>query len=155
MQYRSLNLLVRRVRVNNEIAAMVAEKEFHRSRWWAYKWLKRFDKLGLDGLKDKHRSSRPSEVSEETFAEIRRELSENSSGWKAKEIMNIIHERTGVRYHEVHVYRLLHNKWRFKPKIPRKRFVNIASQKKRKNSSKKCGGNNLKYPRRIYRSSRG
>ena len=26
-------LLVRRVRVNNEIAAMVAEKEFHRSRW--------------------------------------------------------------------------------------------------------------------------
>jgi putative transposase len=111
-------LLVRRVRVNNEIAAMVAEKEFHRSRWgWAYKWLKRFDKLGLDGLKDKHRSGRPSEVSEETFAEIRRELSENSSGWKAKEIMNIIiHERTGVRYHEVHhVYRLLH-KWGFKPK---------------------------------------
>ena len=67
---------------------MVAEKEFHRSRWWwAYKWLKRFDKLGLDGLKDKHRSGRPSEVSEETFAEIRRELSENSSVWKAKEIM--------------------------------------------------------------------
>ena len=111
-------LLVRRVsRVNNEIAAMVAEKEFHRSRWWwAYKWLKRFDKLGLDGLKDKHRSGRPSEVSEETCADIRRELSENSFGWKAKEIMNIIiHQRTGVRYHEVHVYRLLH-KWGFKPK---------------------------------------
>jgi transposase len=111
-------LLVRRVsRVNNEIAAMVAEKEFHRSRWWwAYKWLKRFDKLGLDGLKDKHLSGRPSEVSEETCADIRRELSENSFGWKAKEIMNIIiHQRTGVRYHEVHVYRLLH-KWGFKPK---------------------------------------
>jgi|SRR5215210_995183 putative transposase len=128
-------LLVRRVRVNNEIAAMVAEKEFHRSRWWAYKWLKRFDKLGLDGLKDKHRSGRPSEVSEETFAEIRRELSENSSGWKAKEIMNIIHERTGVRYHEVHVYRLLH-KWGFKPKIPRKRFVNIASKEEKEQFKK-------------------
>ena len=43
-------LLVRYVRIDNEIAAMVAEKEFHRSRWWAYKWLKRFDKIGLDRL---------------------------------------------------------------------------------------------------------
>ena len=34
----------------------------------SYKWLKRFEKLGLDGLKDKHLSARPSEVSEETFA---------------------------------------------------------------------------------------
>jgi transposase len=25
-----------------------AEKEFHRSRWWAYKWLKRFDNEGLN-----------------------------------------------------------------------------------------------------------
>jgi CubicO group peptidase (beta-lactamase class C family) len=54
--------------------------------------LKRFDKLGLDGLKDKHRSGRPSEVSEETFAEIRRELSENSSGWKAYSYGNISDE---------------------------------------------------------------
>ena len=51
-------LLVRRVRVDDEEAASVAEKEFHRSRWWAYKWLKRFDKSGLDGLKDLHRSGR-------------------------------------------------------------------------------------------------
>ena len=62
--------------------------------------MKRFDKLGLDGLKDnKHRSDRPSEVSEETFAEIRRELSENSSRWKAKEeIMNIIIHPPKNRY---------------------------------------------------------
>lgn len=83
-------LLVRRVRIDNEEAASVAEKEFHRSRWWAYKWLKRFDESGLDGLKDLPRSGRPPEVSEETFAEIRRELSENPSGWKVKEIMNMI-----------------------------------------------------------------
>ena len=145
-------LLVRRVRVNNEIAAMVAEKEFHRSRWWAYKWLKRFDKLGLDGLKDKHRSGRPSEVSEEIFAEIRRQLSENSSGWKAKEIMNIIHERTGVRYHEVHVYIDCYINGDLNQRFL-ERGLSILHQKKRKNSSKKCGGNNLKYPRRIYRSS--
>jgi transposase len=99
-------LLVRRVREDNEQAARVAEEEFHRSSWWAYKWLKRFDKSGLGGLKDLPRSGRPPEVPEEKFAQIRRELSENPSAWKAKEIMNIIYEKAGVRYHEVHVYRL-------------------------------------------------
>jgi len=82
-------LLVRCVRVDYKEAASIAENEFHRSRWWAYKWLKRFDKSGLEGLKDIHRSGRPPEVSEEIFSEIRSELSENPSGWKAKEIMNI------------------------------------------------------------------
>jgi putative transposase len=120
-------LLVRRVRGDKKEASNVAEKEFHRSRWWAYKWLKRFDNIGLDGLKNKHRSGRPPEVSEETSAMIRRELSENQSGWMAKEVMNLIHERTGVKYHEVHIYRLLH-RWGFSPKVPRMRFVNAASK---------------------------
>ena len=126
--------------------ASVAEKEFHRSRWWAYKWLKRFDKSGLDGLKDLHRSgSRPPEVSEEIFSEIKRELSENPAGWKAKEIMNIIYQITGVRYHhEVHIYRLLH-KWGFKPKKYHKGDLSTLHQKKRKESSKKDEGDNLEH----------
>lgn len=127
--------LVRRVRVDNKEAASTAENEFHRSRWWAYKWLKRFDESDLDGLKDQPRSGRPAEVSEETFAEIRRELSENPSGWKVKEIMNMIYKKAGVRYHEVHIYRLLH-KWGFKPKVPQKRFVNIASKKEKEQFKK-------------------
>ncbi len=36
-------LLVRLVRGDKKEAASIAEKEFHRSRCWAYKWLKRFD----------------------------------------------------------------------------------------------------------------
>jgi transposase len=129
-------LLVRCVRVDYKEAASIAENEFHRSRWWAYKWLKRFDKSGLEGLKDLHRSGRPPEVSEEIFSEIRSELSENPSGWKAKEIMNIIYQRTGVRYHEVHVYRLLH-KWGFKPKVPQRRFVNTASKEEKEQFKKR------------------
>lgn len=120
-------LLTRRVRIDKKEAASVAEKELHRSRWWAYKWLKRFDNVGLEGLRNKHRSGRPPVVSEETSTMIRRELSENKSGWMAKEVMNLIYERTGVKYHEVHIYRLLH-RWGFSPKVPQMRFVNTASK---------------------------
>jgi transposase len=131
-------LLIRRVRKDKEEAASVAEKELHRSRWWAYKWLKRYDNNGLDGLKNKHRSGRPSEVSEETFTTIRSELSQNQSGWMAKEVMNLIHERTGIKYHEVHVYRLLH-RWGFSPKVPGVRFINAASKQDKSRFRKRQG----------------
>lgn len=132
-------LLVTRVRTDKEEASSVAEKEFHRSRWWAYKWLKRFDNAGLKGLKNKHRSGRPPEVSEETSIRIRGELSENQSGWMAKEVMNLIYERTGVKYHEVHIYRLLH-KWGFSPKVPTMRFVNAASKQDKNKFRKRQEG---------------
>ncbi len=44
---------------------------------------------------------------------------------QAKQIMDIIYKKTGVRYHEVHIYRLLH-KWGVSSKVPQKRFVNTA-----------------------------
>jgi transposase len=128
-------LLVRRVLVDNEQTARVAEKEFRRSRWWAYKWMKRYAESGLEGLKNLPRTGRHPQVSGQGFAEIKRELSENLAGWKAKEIMNIIYDKTGIRYHEVQIYRLLH-KWGFIPKVPRKRFVNTASSKEKKQFKK-------------------
>ena len=116
-------LLVRRIMSDGQDIRMVSKEELHRSIAWAYKWLRRFDKEGLEGLNDKPRSGRPPDVPQEKLSKIRMKLSENPSGWKAKEIMDIIHRKTGVKYHEVHVYRLLH-KWGFDPKVPRKRFVN-------------------------------
>ena len=132
-------LLITRVRLDKNEASGVAEKEFHRSRWWAYKWLKRFDNAGLKGLGNRHRSGRPPEVSDETSAIIRKELSENQSGWMAKEVMNLIYERTGVKYHEVHIYRLLH-RWGFSPKVPRMKFVNAASQQEKNKFRKRQEG---------------
>lgn len=127
-------LLVRRI-ISDGQDIEVVSKELHRSRAWAYKWFRIFDKEGLDGLKDRHRTGRPPSVPQEKLLEITRELSDNPLGWKAKEIMNIIHKRTGVRYHEVHIYRLLH-KWGFSPKVPRKRFINVASKKEKKEFKK-------------------
>ena len=78
-------LLITRVRLDKNEASNVAEKEFHRSRWWAYKWLKRFDNAGLRGLENRHRSGRPPEVSDETSAIIRKELSKiTQDGWLRK-----------------------------------------------------------------------
>ena len=131
-------LLVRRVRADGKNIENVAKNELHRSRAWAYKWLKRFNSNGLNGLKDQPRNGRPPEVSEEKMLKIRKELSNNPSGWQAKEVMNMIYQKTGVLYHEVHIYRLLH-KWGFSPKVPKK-DLSLMHQRKEKNDSKKSTG---------------
>ena len=123
-------LLVKRVKINKQEAASVAEHELNRSRWWAYKWLHRFDKDGLDGLKDQPRSGRPPDVPKGVMIKIKQELAESNTGWDFRQVMDLIYKKTGVRYHEVHIYRLLH-KWGFKSKVPQKRFVNTASAKEK------------------------
>lgn len=129
-------LLIRRIISDGQDIRMVSKQELHRSIAWAYKWLKRFDNEGLEGLENKPRSGRPPDVPQEKLSKIRTELYENPSGWKAKEIMDIIHRKTGIRYHEVHIYRLLH-KWGFSPKVPRKKFVNTASNEEKKQFQKR------------------
>ena len=123
-------LLVKRVKIDKQEAASVAEHELNRSRWWAYKWLHRFDKDGLDGLKDQPRSGRPPDVPKGVMIKIKQELAESNTGWDFRQVMDLIYKKTGVRYHEVHIYRLLH-KWGFKSKVPKKRFVNTASVKEK------------------------
>ena len=90
------------------------------------------------GLKNLPRTGRPPQISGQKFAEIKRELSENLAGWRAKEVMNIIYEKTGVRYHEVHIYRLLH-KWGFGDKVPEEEFVTPALNKEKKRFKKRPG----------------
>jgi putative transposase len=141
-------LLVRRVRIEGQEASKIAERELHKSRWWAYKWLSRFDKNGIEGLKDQPRSGRPPLISEKKMLKIKQEITENTSGWQAKQVMDLIYKKTGVRYHEVHIYRLLH-KWGFSAKVPMKRFVNTSS-KEEKESFKK---GYKKYSRKPQKDS--
>ena len=47
-----------------------------------------------------------------------------------RQVMDIIKKRTGIKYHEVHIYRLLH-KWGFTVKVPMKRFVRTASKEEK------------------------
>ena len=127
--------LVRRIVEDKQHIVNVA-KELHRCRAWAYKWYKRYDDDGLQGLKDKTRSGRPTDVPKDVMIKIRQELEDSKTGWDfLRQVMDLIYRKTGVRYHEVHIYRLLH-KWGFKPKVPQKRFVNTASIKDKKKFKK-------------------
>ncbi|HJR46958.1 MAG TPA: helix-turn-helix domain-containing protein [Nitrososphaeraceae archaeon] len=100
-------LLIIRVSYDKQHSEAVAS-ELHKSRAWAYKWYKRYNEEGLEGLRDKPRSGRPSFMDEEEIGKIRTELSTSNTGWDAKEVMDLIKKKTGVKYHEDHIRRLLY-----------------------------------------------
>ena len=127
-------LLVRLIVLDKKHIEDIAQ-ELHRCRAWAYKWYKRYKDNGLDGLKDKVKTGRPPDVPKDVMVKIRKELADNNTGWDFRQVMDLIYRKTGVRYHEIHIYRLLH-KWGFKPKVPQKRFVNTASDKEKKRFKK-------------------
>ena len=127
-------LLVIRIVIDKQHIESVAS-ELHKSRAWAYKWYKRYSDEGLEGLRDKPRSGRPPFMDEEKIMKIRTELSTSKTGWDTKEVMDIIKKKTGVKYHEVHIRRLLH-RWGFSQKMPQKRFVRRASEQERKDFKK-------------------
>jgi len=127
-------LLVIRISSDKQHIESVA-RELHRARSWAYKWYKRYGDEGLEGLRDRQRSGKPSVIPKEEMDKIKQELSDSNTGWDFREVMNLIQKRTGVRYHEVHIRKLLH-KWGFKSKVSQKRFVRTASQKEKKGFKK-------------------
>ena len=91
-------LLVIRVKFDGQEASKVAERELHKTRWWAYKWLNRFDKLDKEGLKDQPRSGRPLPlIQQKKMLKIKQEICENPScGWQVKQIIDIIYKKTEV-----------------------------------------------------------
>lgn len=128
-------LLIVRIFSDKEHIESVA-KEMHRSRAWAYKWYKRYNDEGLAGLGDKPRSGRPSFMDEEDIIKIRQELSASNTGWDTKQVMDLIQKKTaGIKYHEDHIRRLLHQ-WGFSLKAPEKKFVKRASEKEVKHFKK-------------------
>jgi putative transposase len=99
-------LLVLNVIYYGMIAAHVAT-DLHRNRDWACVWLKRYDEEGLEELKNKPRTGRPSELSEEITYQIKKELKESNQGWTTKQVEEMIIEKSGIKYHYTHIYRIL------------------------------------------------
>lgn len=130
-------LLILKVKNDGMIPARAA-RELHRSRTWASDWLKRYQEEGVDGLKDRSKSGRPTQIPKEVAVRIRNELLGSKQGWTTKQVRDIIFREGGVRYHCTHIYRILH-KWGFKQKVPRKVHVNTASKEEKDDFKKEPG----------------
>ena len=60
------------------------------------------------------------------WKKIKKELKESNQGWTTKQVEALIINKSGIKYHYIHIYRIL-RKWGFKQKVPRKVHVNTAS----------------------------
>jgi putative transposase len=104
-------LFVIKVKYENIIPAYASD-ELHRSRPWGLYWLKRYREEGIEGLKNRPKSGRHTDIpAEEKVQEIKNELASNRQGWTTtKQIDLIVRKSGGTRYHYTHIYRLMH-KW--------------------------------------------
>jgi putative transposase len=128
-------LLVIRVRADKQVPFRVV-KEINRSNPWASYWLKRYDKQGIEGLKDRPKSGRYPKISRQIEYRIRTVLKESNQGWTTKQVEQMIVEKTGVKYHYTHIYHVL-RKWGFRQKVPRKIHVNTASAEEKEEFKKR------------------
>jgi len=127
-------LLVLNVAYRGMVAAHVA-RDLHRCKAWASNWLKRYDEEGIEGLRDRPKSGRHSQMSEQTEYKIKAMLKESSQGWTTKQVEELIVKVSGKHYHHIHIYRTL-RRWGFKQKVPRKVHMNAATREE-KNDFKK------------------
>jgi putative transposase len=65
-------LLVLNVVYDKHIPAAQVARDLHRNRTWASDWLKRYREEGIEGLKNRSKSGRPPDTSEETVYEIKK-----------------------------------------------------------------------------------
>jgi putative transposase len=129
-------LLVLNVVYQGKISAAQVARDLHRSKAWACEWLKRYSKEGIEGLKDRTKSGRPPKLSKETSYQIKQELKQSNQGWTTKQVEELIIKKSGIKYHSIHIYRIL-RKWGFKQKVPRKVHVNTASREEKNNFKKR------------------
>ena len=122
-------LLILNVVYQDKISAQVA-RDLHRSKSWACEWLKRYDKEGIEGLRNRQKSGRPTKISKEVVYQIKQELKESIQGWTTNQVEELIIKKSGIKYHSIHIYRIL-RKWGFKQKVPRKVHVNTASKEEK------------------------
>ena len=128
-------LLVLNVAYQGMVAAHVA-RDLHRCKAWASDWLKRYDEEGIEGLRDRPKSGRHSQMSEQTEHKIKTMPRESSQGWTTKQVEELIIKMSGKHYHHIHTCRIL-RKWGFRQKVPRKVHVNTATKEEKEEFKKR------------------
>lgn len=101
-------------------------------------WKKRYVLEGLEGLKTKLRSGKPTLLSRRQKEKIKNKIAEDNPAdpWTTKKVCDLIRKETGVKYTQRHVQRIL-RKWDFNLLVPRPTFWQKASGEEIKNFWKK------------------
>lgn len=137
-------LLILRTEDDRQLPSHVV-KELHRSKPWASYWLDRYNREGIEGLEDKPKSGRPTELPKEIVLKIRKKLSENKhGGWNTKQVNDIIVKEGRVQYH----YTLMYADCSTSGALNRKcqeRYMSILHLRKRKMLSKKSTENTRQF----------
>lgn len=75
------------------------------------RWINRFNKYGLKGLKDRERTGKPSKLTKEQANLLDKELNkpkEFSVGWRTAEVLDKVKKMFGITYTIQHIRRLLY-----------------------------------------------
>jgi len=101
-------------------------------------WKRRYVSEGLEGLKTKPRSGKPTLFSRRQEDKIKRKIAEDSPAnlWTTKKVCDLIKKETGIKYTQRHVQRIL-RKWDFNLLVPRPTFWQRASDEEIRNFWKK------------------
>ena len=94
--------------VHDNMKPARASRQLNRSRPWATKWLRRFRKRGLEGLRDADRAGRPPKLDPSKATVLKRKTRSSKSGWTVTEVREVIRKEGGAIYSKRQVYRLLH-----------------------------------------------
>ncbi len=73
-------LLVLNIIYHHRIADHII-RDLHKHRSWASVWLNRYDKEGIEGLKDRTKDGRPTKISRQVEYRIKIILKESNQGW--------------------------------------------------------------------------
>lgn len=108
-------------------------------------WKNRYKKDGLRGLYTKERSGRPSKLSREVQAKIRRTVRRHDmkKGWTTKHIKTCIKKESGVLYSDRHVLRISQS-WGLSQIKPRTRAA-YSKQEDRDAFLKKTSASSRRY----------
>jgi transposase len=160
-----------RLLLNGRAPAEVA-KVVGAPRQTVYRWLDVLRERGLDGLREMSKGGRPSLMAEEQVAELREALlagpMANGYGtdlWTLKRVRLLIEKRFGIKYSDVHVWRIL-GALGFASQKPEKRALErdaegVAHGKKRtwpalkKKPSEKAGSSSSSTNRGSRSGQRG
>ena len=77
-----------------------------------YAWLKRFREQGMEGLRDKPRSGRPSLLDRSAYDALQQKIEDSQSslsGWRlrGKDMIQLVKDEWGVEYTLSGIYRLM------------------------------------------------